>query len=195
MNTTKLTDSKLTDSKLTDSELLVLGLIAEMPRHGYQLEQVIEQRGMREWTQIGFSSIYFLLNKLEKKQLIQSEKPKTEKPRTSKARKSYRLTPQGNHILVAQTLQALEQYRASNSSLLMGMLHWPNLTQEQALTALKKRRMTLQNELSRLKDIRFKQLPLPDHLDIMFDFSLGQLNAEYHWVNKTYQYMKNKVWN
>ena len=29
--------------ELTDAELLVLGLVAEMPRHGYQLEQVIEQ--------------------------------------------------------------------------------------------------------------------------------------------------------
>jgi hypothetical protein len=40
----------------------VLGLLAEMPRHGYQLEQVIDDRGMREWTEIGFSSIYFVLN-------------------------------------------------------------------------------------------------------------------------------------
>lgn len=174
---------------LTDAELLVLGLIAEMPRHGYQLEQIIEQRGMREWTQIGFSSIYFLLNKLEKKQLVQSEKPET-----SKAKKSYKLTDSGYQTLVEQTLETLEKYRPSNSSLLMGMLHWPNLTREQALTALMTRRNAIQAELSRLKDIRFKQLPLPDHLDIMFDFSLGQLNAEYHWINKTYHYMKNKIW-
>ena len=41
---------------LTDAEHLVLGLVAEMPRHGYELERVIEQRGMREWTQIGLPS-------------------------------------------------------------------------------------------------------------------------------------------
>ena len=51
---------------LTDAELLLLGLVSEMPRHGYELEQVIETRGMREWTQVGFSSIYFVLGKLEK---------------------------------------------------------------------------------------------------------------------------------
>ena len=51
--------------ELTDAELLVLGLVVEMPRHGYQLEQVIEQRAMREWTQIAFSSIHFVLGKLE----------------------------------------------------------------------------------------------------------------------------------
>ena len=37
---------------LTDNELLVLGLVAEMPRHGYELEQLIDRRGMREWTHL-----------------------------------------------------------------------------------------------------------------------------------------------
>ena len=60
---------------LTDAELLTLGLVAEMPRHGYQLEQVIEQRTMREWTQIGFSSIYFVLGKLESMKLVSAKKP------------------------------------------------------------------------------------------------------------------------
>ena len=51
---------------MTNAELAILGLIAEQPRHGYQIEQVIEERGMRNWTEIGFSSIYYLLKKLEK---------------------------------------------------------------------------------------------------------------------------------
>ena len=40
---------------LTDAELLLLGLVAEMPRHGYEFDQVIEQRGTREWTQMGMA--------------------------------------------------------------------------------------------------------------------------------------------
>jgi len=39
--------------------------VAEQPKHGYQIEQDITTRGMREWTEIGFSSIYYVLNKLE----------------------------------------------------------------------------------------------------------------------------------
>ncbi len=50
---------------LTNTELAVLGLLAERPKHGYQIEQDIVERGMREWTEIGFSSIYYILNKLE----------------------------------------------------------------------------------------------------------------------------------
>ena len=51
---------------MTNAELAILGLIVEQPRHGYEVEQVIDERGMRDWTEVGFSSIYFLLNKLEK---------------------------------------------------------------------------------------------------------------------------------
>ena len=43
------------------SELALLTILVEGPQHGYQLEQVIEGRGLREWTEIGFSSIYYLL--------------------------------------------------------------------------------------------------------------------------------------
>jgi DNA-binding PadR family transcriptional regulator len=43
--------------KLTDAELTVLGLVAEVPRHGYELEAIVAERGIREWTALGFSSI------------------------------------------------------------------------------------------------------------------------------------------
>jgi len=53
------------DSPVTDADLVVLGLLAEQPRHGYDLEAVIQQRGIRAWTSLAFSSIYFVLNRLE----------------------------------------------------------------------------------------------------------------------------------
>ena len=58
---------------MTNKELAILGLVAEGPGYGYQIEQVIEERGMRNWTEIGFSSIYYILNKLEKEGWLTSE--------------------------------------------------------------------------------------------------------------------------
>ena len=52
---------------MTNAELAVLSLLVEQPRHGYEIERVIEERGMRDWTEIGFSSIYYVLGKLEKR--------------------------------------------------------------------------------------------------------------------------------
>jgi DNA-binding PadR family transcriptional regulator len=175
--------------ELTDSELLVLGLVAEMPRHGYELEQVIEQRGMREWTQIGFSSIYFVLGKLERKGLVRAETPVT-----AKAKKSYELTRTGKKTLVDQTVTALQTVRPTYSSLLMGMIHWPVLTREQAMDALHTRKETLAKALERLADIQLERQPLPDHVDVMFDFSIGQLKAEAEWIATTLDYMRTKPW-
>lgn len=87
---------------LTDADLLVLGLLAEMPRHGYELEQVIDDRGMREWTEIGFSSIYFVLNKLERLKLV-----KAGKTSGVKARKRYSLTEAGTKAVKAHSVKAL----------------------------------------------------------------------------------------
>lgn len=174
---------------LTDSELLVLGLVAEMPRHGYDLEQVIEQRGMREWTQIGFSSIYFVLGKLENKKLV-----KATTPANFKAKKSYTITRTGKKTLADQTVTAIKSLRPTYSPLLMGMLHWPVLTKTQALEALTTRKQAMTDELNRLENIHFNQQPLPDFVDAMFDFSIGQLKSEAAWIENTLSYMQNKIW-
>lgn len=174
---------------MTEPEFLVLGLVAEMPRHGYQLAQEIEQRGMREWTPIGFSSIYFLLGKLDKKGLVRSKEPAWEK-----AKKVYTVTGAGRKALVSQTLSSLSTYRPTYSSVLLGMLHWPVLEKDEALQALRARGEAIRAEMTRLRDIQMERQPLPDFVEVLFDFSLGQLKAEEEWIARTRDYMETKPW-
>ena len=197
---------------LTDAELLLLGLVAEMPRHGYEFDQVIEQRGMREWTQIGFSSIYFVLGKLQKLGLVTAKKPLTRRtcfarrriatvPRSgtrrvkgTKARKVYSVTPAGRRALAAQTIAALRVVRPDYSSVLLGMINWPALERERALGALQARSRAIEAERTRLGAIQVEQQPLPDYVEALFEYSLGQLRAEAGWVGHTLAYMANKPW-
>jgi DNA-binding PadR family transcriptional regulator len=174
---------------LTDAELLVLGLVAEMPRHGYELEQVIEQRAMREWTQIGFSSIYFVLGKLERLGLVSADVPAG-----PKARKVFRITRAGRDALVEQSLGALRTVRPSYGSVLLGMAHWPVLQREAALEALRDRRDAVRAEIGRLGGIQVAQQPLPDFVEALFDYVLGQLRADADWVAETLDYMASKPW-
>jgi len=178
-----------TPRNCTDAELLLLGLTAEKPRHGYQLEQEIERRSMREWTRIGFSSIYFVLDKLKRAGLVSAKKPAG-----GKAKRTFTLTAAGRRTLVTQTLAALRTYRPTYSSLLLGMMHWPALTRDQALGALTARAQAVSAELARLEAIRVDQQPLPDYVDGLFDFSIGQLEAEADWIARTLAYMKTKPW-
>jgi DNA-binding PadR family transcriptional regulator len=176
---------------LTDAGLLLLGLVAEMPRHGYQLEQVIEERGMRDWTRIGFSSIYYVLRQLEKNELITAKKPGKA---NLKAKKIYSVTRAGRRTLEAQAFCALRDVRPAYSTVLLGMINWPALTRERALEALQARSLAIEEEQARLCAIQVERQPLPDYVEALFDYSLGQLRAESTWVANTLAYMANKPW-
>ena len=178
---------------LTDAELLLLGLVAEMSRHGYELDQVIEQRGMREWTQIGFSSIYFVLGKLQNLELVTAKKLAGANAGT-KARKVYSVTPAGRRALAAQTIAALRDVRPAYSSVLLGMINWPALKRQRALEALQARSTAIEAELARLGAIQVERQPLPDYVEALFEYSLGQLRAEAGWVGHTLAYMAHKPW-
>jgi len=58
---------------LTPTELVVLGLVIEHPCHGYDLDRTIAERGIRQWADVAFSSIYYVLGKLETRGLVRSE--------------------------------------------------------------------------------------------------------------------------
>jgi DNA-binding PadR family transcriptional regulator len=178
---------------LTDAELLTLGLVAEMPRHGYELEQTIAQRSMREWTQIGFSSIYFVLGELQRMKLVTTRKRAGENA-NPKARKVYSVTNAGRRALLAQTIDALSSVRPTYPSVLLGMINWSVLERRDALRSLRARREAIDAEIARLRDIQVDQQPLPDHVDALFDYSIGQLKAERRWVVRTLDYMATKPW-
>jgi DNA-binding PadR family transcriptional regulator len=70
-------------------------LAHEQEQYGYEIEQVIIERGMREWTAVGFSSIYRLLDKLEKKGLVSS---RLEPAGRGAARRVHQITLEGEAV-------------------------------------------------------------------------------------------------
>ena len=165
---------------MTNAELAILSLIAEQPRHGYDIEQVIEMRGMRDWTEIGFSSIYYLLNKLEKAGLIESQlqQPEGKGP----ARKVYSITQQGRQSHLEGTLEALSTPQSGSTPFLLGLSNFPGLSREQVLDALniyvQKLDVHLQHMLGRAE----AQRPVPPFVDAMFDYSRVLIEAERSWI-------------
>lgn len=73
-----------------------MGLLYGEPQYGYQLEKTIEGWGMRNWTQIGFSSIYYVLKKLEKKELVTA---KLEAVEGKPSRKVFTITQRGRDTM------------------------------------------------------------------------------------------------
>jgi hypothetical protein len=170
---------------MTNAELAVISLIAEKPRHGYDIEQVIESRGMREWTEIGFSSIYYLLNKLEVDGLVASElqQPDGKGP----ARKVYSITQLGRQAQIDGTLAALSSPQSGSRPFLLGLSNLPVIPTEQLSAALNTYAAELDNNLNHMLGRAEEQRPLPPFVEAMFDYSQVLVEAELVWIRNFVQ--------
>jgi DNA-binding PadR family transcriptional regulator len=167
---------------MTNAELAILSLVAEQPRHGYEIEQVIEERGMRDWTEVGFSSIYYLLKKLEQAGFIESRLEQTGR---GPARKVYQATPAGHTALQRAVWETLSTPVPSYSPLQLGLANLPAIPRAEAVAALRQYREQLAGRLKHVRARRRAQQTLPDFVEVMFDHSATLLRAELRWADRT----------
>src|SRR6266540_2165582 len=147
--------------ELTPAELTVLGLVIERPQHGYDLEQVIEQRGIRQWTDVGFSSIYYLLTKLEQRGLLHVP----EAPAAAKSRRVFHATTEGRGVAARNALAFVAEARPVPHPLLVGVANLSLLSAQQYAQALQQ-----------------AQAPLPLAAREVYSYSLSLMEAERQWL-------------
>jgi len=87
--------------KKGSAELLILSLLEDQPRHGYEIGRLID---IRSGGALHFhvASLYPLLYRLEKRGWIQG---RWVEKAGQRRRRYYRLTPVGQRVLVAKRLQ------------------------------------------------------------------------------------------
>lgn len=164
---------------LTLNELTLLGLLVEEPRHGYELEEVIARRGMRDWTEIGFSSIYYLLGKLRDRGLIAENGSSGP---GAKARKVYAATSAGQAECARAAEAALAEVRPAYPALLVGLAFQPAVPTERLAAALEQRAESLAARVSSVSAAADAQRGAPRFVRAIFDHVLGQLAAEQTWL-------------
>ncbi|RNL84203.1 PadR family transcriptional regulator [Halostreptopolyspora alba] len=164
--------------ELTPAELTVLGLIVERPQHGYDLEQVIERRGVRQWTDIGFSSIYYLLTKLEKRGLVHVP----EVPAAAKSRRVFHATPAGREAARLNALALVEEPRPVAHPLLVGIANLWLLSEQEYTQALETRLARVEERIATVQEAQRGQAPLPPPAREVFSYSLSLLEAERSWL-------------
>lgn len=167
---------------MTNKELAILSLIVEKPRHGYEIEQIIEEREMREWTEVGFSSIYYILKKLQSKGWVQS---RTEHVGgQGPARKVYHITSEGQAAWHEATLDALSRLQRPQTTFQLGLANLPGIAVEEAVAALHQYCKRLAERREHIRARTREYVPLPHHVDAMFDLSLTLIEAELAWVKR-----------
>ncbi|MGH3736322.1 MAG: PadR family transcriptional regulator [Micromonosporaceae bacterium] len=165
---------------LTPAELTLLGLLVEKPRHGYELDDVISTRGMREWTEIGFSSIYYLLARLRDRGLI--TEIDTPRPARGKARRVYGPTAEGRRACARSAEAAVAELRPVFPPILVGLANQPVIAPERLRAALDRRAVALTEKIAALGAVRDAQPEMPGFVRAIFDYALGQLAAEQRWL-------------
>ncbi len=164
---------------MKNAEFAILSLIVEQPRHGYNIEQALTARGMRAWTEVGFSSIYYLLNKLEKQGLIASQL----QPAAGKGppRKIYNATQAGLDACQQATLDALAEPYRTFPPLMLGLATIDTVAASDAISALRQQKSEL---VQRLADVRTAQQAQPSAPSArpVFDYSIAMLTARINWL-------------
>jgi DNA-binding PadR family transcriptional regulator len=166
---------------ITDAELALLSLLAEQPMHGYQIEQTIEARGMREWTQIGFSSIYYILEKMKKKAWLKSEL--SQGSGKGPARQVFFLTENGRKVWKEAVLNALGSPHRAFSNFSLGLSNLGSVDKIEALEALEKYKHQLQERRENVdQKVKSYQGNLPWEIAQLFDYSLASIDSELKWI-------------
>ena len=166
--------------RITNAELAILGLLVEQPRHGYEIDQVITERGMREWTDLGFSSIYYVLGRLEKSGLVTANA--VQAAGRGPSRRVHTVTPAGLDAWRAATLAALSTPAAVGRPFLLGLAGLGVITTDEATDALSAYAAALEARRGELAAQRSAQGPLPWFVDALFGHGIALITAEHAWV-------------
>jgi DNA-binding PadR family transcriptional regulator len=168
---------------LTAAELTLLGLVVEEPRHGYDLERVIEQRGIRRWTDIGFSSIYYLLGKLEARGLLAAE----QQAGAAKSRRVFHATEEGRRLAAEQALAFIREASPVPHPFLVGLANLPLIAEAEYDEALRARLAQVDARIDAVVGAERAQAPLPRAAREVFSYSLSLLEAERSWLAERVQ--------
>lgn len=110
--------------RVSSTRLLVLGVLNEGPRHGYEINQLVTAGALEQWTDVKPGSIYHALAKLESEGLAETH---AEERSGDRLRRVYAITPEGRRTLRDLLRKALSSPPHSTRSDFALALLWHSL--------------------------------------------------------------------
>ena len=166
---------------ISDIEVVVLGLITEGLQYGYEIEKEIKSRNIRLWTEIAFSSIYYVLNRLEKKGYITSSLQQVEgKP----SRRVYAPTTEGWAVLKERLVQTLSTTQKVVQPFNLGIGFMSHLKPGVVVECLGKYLESIDMNIEYAKEglARVERDRRPYFIKALYSRPLATLVAERAWV-------------
>ena len=158
----------------SDADIVVLSLLAEQPRHGYDLDRVIEQRGYRQWTSLAFSSVYYLLKRLSERGLLEPDEG-------SQGRRTvFRVTEAGRRELRQAAGERVLAPAPPSAGVLTALNAYSRLDDPELVTLLVRRAEALLGRLDELRALRAQVDE--EHALAIFDYEILRQEADLAWT-------------
>lgn len=171
--------------EITNVEFMLLQIIYEMKEvSGYEINQLIHERGYREWGDMGTTSIYVGLKKLNTKQLVHSYIDTTKQGKGPMPRK-FKVTSHGVELLKQTTKDYLSASRERDRRFDLAVAGMPCLTPDEVVAALQKRKDFLAQAADNIKKKFASQggLRLPFHVQALFKHPLQLITHEIEFMD------------
>ncbi|NLV26622.1 MAG: PadR family transcriptional regulator [Methanomicrobiales archaeon] len=137
-------------SSISNMETALLGLLSERPMYPYEIEKNVWEHDMRYWTEISLSSIYKVLEKLEKKLLVDVNLTVTD---TNKVKKIYSITDKGTKKLKERIVEIMSELEISIYQIDLALANLNLLTREEVNEVLGKYLKSIDERITCYKEL------------------------------------------
>ncbi|RUT30662.1 PadR family transcriptional regulator [Paenibacillus zeisoli] len=171
---------------LSNVEFTLLQIIAECNQaSGYDINKLIDQRGYREWANIGTTSVYAGLKKLNDKGLIEHEES-GEKSGKGPMPTRFVVTEKGFRTLRDDVISSLSSSRERDNRFDLGLAALPVVEKDEAIEALRKRLDFLGETMNHLRQMYESQggAHLPLHVRALFLHPVSLIESEQAFVSR-----------
>ncbi len=166
---------------MTQSEVAILGLLISGDKYGYEIEKKIDQTNLREWTTIGFSSIYNILNKLNKKELIAFRyDEKSDGPK----RKVFFILDKGRQVFDDKIIEMIKNPLSNKDDLGVGIVYSGYLDQNVIKEALIKHKETLEQYLNETVKKYFTKFSHKPTVVMLMKRSVMHAETDIKWIDE-----------
>jgi DNA-binding PadR family transcriptional regulator len=175
---------------ISNREAALLGLLSERPMYAYEIEKIIEERNMRYWTEISFSTLYYELKKLEEKKLVTAN---IQLSANNVAKKIYKINTDGKKILKEKIMNLLSKMEKIVWQVDLGMANICLLNQQETEIAFTKYIESINEAVEMYKNLLdfFKKHTYPDSDCSLAERPIMHLQIEKKWAEEYLEGIKN----
>lgn len=164
-------------------EITILGLIARKSNHAYKIEKIIEKQNLRDRMDIGFSTIYSTLKKLQSEGYLKSEVDHQE---NLPSRKIYSITYAGKEHLRGLLKQNITRPSINYSNFDIALLFSDSLPKQDRKEALEQYKVELDRKIKEIMQELTDINPAMINKKVLLNRFLELLKAEKKWVKNLY---------